>query len=189
MPLIFSDYAISSIGARKERDIFMDDLIFRFRQWMQGRYGRDELYTGLLVLYLILLVLNMFFRKWMIFGILSWPVLIVAFYRYFSRNIEQRELENRQFLSLLGRFKGGLDKVDWQTGSIRRTPRASAGTSRKPSGGPSVWVRLKEFPQKKYASCPQCRATLRLPRKRGKHTVRCPRCGNRFGVNILIGSK
>ena len=169
----------------------MDDLIFRFRQWMQGRYGRDELYTGLLVLYLILLVLNMFFRKWMIFGILSWPVLVFAFYRYFSRNIEQRELENRKFLALLGKCKGGLEKVDWQTGSFRRQPNrtSSRASSRKPSGDPSIWVKFKEFPRKKYAACPQCRATLRLPRKRGKHTVRCPCCGNRFGVNILIGSK
>ena len=31
-----------------------------------------------------------------------------------------------------------------------------------------------------YRKCPQCKAQLRLPKARGKHTVRCPRCSHRF---------
>ncbi len=33
-----------------------------------------------------------------------------------------------------------------------------------------------------YRKCPRCRAVLRLPRAKGKHTVVCPRCRERFGV-------
>ena len=33
-----------------------------------------------------------------------------------------------------------------------------------------------------YRKCPKCRAVLRLPRAKGKHTVVCPRCKNRFEV-------
>lgn len=33
-----------------------------------------------------------------------------------------------------------------------------------------------------YRKCPQCRAVLRLPRAKGKHTVVCPRCRERFRV-------
>ena len=33
-----------------------------------------------------------------------------------------------------------------------------------------------------YRKCPKCKAVLRLPRAKGKHTVVCPRCKNRFNV-------
>ncbi len=33
-----------------------------------------------------------------------------------------------------------------------------------------------------YRKCPKCRAVLRLPKAKGKHTVVCPRCRNRFEV-------
>ena len=31
-----------------------------------------------------------------------------------------------------------------------------------------------------YRKCPSCKAVLRLPRAKGKHSVVCPRCKNRF---------
>jgi len=33
-----------------------------------------------------------------------------------------------------------------------------------------------------YRKCPKCKAVLRLPKAKGKHTVVCPRCKNRFDV-------
>jgi hypothetical protein len=33
-----------------------------------------------------------------------------------------------------------------------------------------------------YRKCPKCHAVLRLPKARGKHTVSCPKCHNRFSV-------
>ena len=33
-----------------------------------------------------------------------------------------------------------------------------------------------------YRKCPKCRAVLRLPKAKGKHTAVCPRCGERFSV-------
>ena len=33
-----------------------------------------------------------------------------------------------------------------------------------------------------YRKCPACRAVLRLPKAKGRHTVVCPRCKNRFEV-------
>lgn len=169
----------------------MNDFRDRFNQFMQGRYGMDQLYYALLVLYLILLVLNMLFRKLMIFGILSWLVLIFAFYRFFSRDTVRRARENEKFMELWvnvsnklgGRFNTGNFGGNFSGGNFGGF-RTSGGTS-----GPSLMTKLREFPEKKYAVCPSCKATLRLPRQRGKHTVRCPRCGNRFGINIIIGKK
>ena len=33
-----------------------------------------------------------------------------------------------------------------------------------------------------YRKCPKCKAVLRLPKAKGKHTAVCPRCKNRFSV-------
>ena len=33
-----------------------------------------------------------------------------------------------------------------------------------------------------YRKCPACKVVLRLPRKKGKHTVVCPKCARRFDV-------
>ena len=33
-----------------------------------------------------------------------------------------------------------------------------------------------------YKKCPRCKAVLRLPKAKGKHTAVCPRCQNRFEV-------
>ncbi len=33
-----------------------------------------------------------------------------------------------------------------------------------------------------YRKCPKCRAVLRLPRAKGKHSVVCPKCRERFQV-------
>ncbi len=46
-------------------------------------------------------------------------------------------------------------------------------------------LRKSKFRDRKthvYRKCPSCRATLRLPKAKGKHSVVCPRCKNRFQV-------
>lgn len=40
-----------------------------------------------------------------------------------------------------------------------------------------------------YKKCPHCRAVLRLPKKKGKHTVCCPACRERFAVKIRRNGK
>lgn len=35
-----------------------------------------------------------------------------------------------------------------------------------------------------YRTCPHCGITVRLPRKKGKHTVSCPKCHRDFDVKI-----
>ena len=46
-------------------------------------------------------------------------------------------------------------------------------------------LRRNKFRDRKthvYRKCPNCRAVLRLPKAKGKHTVSCPRCKNKFNV-------
>lgn len=123
----------------------MREKLIRF---MSGRYGMDKLYYVLLVIYLILLLLNVFVPSVMI-TILGWGVLIYAFFRVFSRNVYKRYAENQKFLKLWNRI------VSWFKLSAKR---------------------FKELKTKVYHRCPHCKTMLRLPRKKGKHTVSCPKC-------------
>ncbi len=46
-------------------------------------------------------------------------------------------------------------------------------------------LRRNKFRDRKthvYRKCRKCKAVLRLPKAKGKHTVVCPRCKNRFEV-------
>ena len=45
------------------------------------------------------------------------------------------------------------------------------------------FTRLKDR-EHVYRTCPHCKATVRLPRKKGKHTVCCPKCRKDFNVKI-----
>ena len=37
--------------------------------------------------------------------------------------------------------------------------------------------------------CPHCKAQIKLPRKKGKHVVKCPRCRQRFDIKVYMGKK
>lgn len=145
--------------------------LFRLRLFMQNRYGIDQLYWALAVLYVLLLILHFALSGigGRVFHVLSWVVLFYALFRVFSRNIELRSRENQAFLRLLG--KAGSANV---TNPFKNM---SFGNIRKPE------------PDRKYIKCPKCKATLRVPRQKGKHTVRCPRCDHRFSIRIVFGSK
>ena len=132
-------------------------LVDRFRRFMYGRYGADSLFYALIVLYLILTVLARIFSA--LFLLLAYAAFFFAVYRYFSTNLYKRREENRKFSAL------------WQTCK-------------------NYFAYLKDrFRDRKvcrYRKCKYCRATLRLPIKKGKHSVKCPRCSKSFDVHIWI---
>ena len=80
-----------------------------------------------------------------------------AIFRSFSRNIAARQRENARWLAL--------------TAPIRREGRLLR----------DKWTFRKTHVFKK---CPSCKAVLRLPRKKGKHTVNCPHCHKNFTVHV-----
>ena len=123
-------------------------------RFMQGRNGFDRLCSALIWTALALSILNILFRSFII-SIIGDLMLIYSFWRALSRNIYRRSAENSRFISLLTAFKG--------------------------------WFRLQRnrFRDRKthiYRVCPECKSNLRLPKTKGTHTVRCPRCNARFDV-------
>lgn len=130
----------------------------KLAHFMYGRNGADQLYYAAIVIYLVLIAVNSFVKSNVIY-ILMWAVLIWMTFRTFSRNIYKRRRENEKFLEIWNpvKEKGSL--------TIRR---------------------IREIKTHRYRKCPNCKKELRLPLKRGKHTVKCPCCHNEFEVHILL---
>ena len=80
-------------------------------------------------------------------------LLVYAYFRVFSKNIYRRQSENAKHLSRVAKCKGG-----WQR----------------------FCQRIKDMRYYKYFKCPDCKATLRVPRKKGKVAITCKKCGKRF---------
>ncbi len=128
----------------------------RLARFMYGRYGIDEFYKFLTVVLLALITANFFFRS-LILSIVVWLLWGYTIYRFFSRRVYIRQCENRFYL----RIKNGIKRFF----TVR-------------------WRKWKERKTHAYKKCPHCKATLRLPRVKGKHGVNCPKCKKHFEVNI-----
>lgn len=130
----------------------------RMASFLQGRYGIDQLYYGLLGLYIVLILLRIFIHT----PILPWVglvVLILAVLRTMSKNFAARRRENEIFLKVWRPVK------NWFV--LCRD-------------------RIRDRKTYRYRRCRHCRAILRLPVKKGKHTARCPKCGKMTDVHILF---
>ncbi|MBE6599245.1 MAG: hypothetical protein E7638_07375 [Ruminococcaceae bacterium] len=136
----------------------MNRLRQKLTAFMYGRYGVDELYFFLLVVYFVLFVVNCFLTS-SIIRVILWGILLLALLRSMSKNYTKRRHENEVFLKLF------------------RPVKAEAVLLKD---------RVKDFRTARYRKCPHCHITLKLPRKRGKHTVVCPKCRERMSVNIII---
>ena len=128
----------------------------KIKRFMTGRYGNDALNYALFVLYGLIAVINMFAHK-LVISLIMLAVLAVIIVRAFSRNIYTRVKENERFLKIWTPVKNWL-KLQYD--------------------------RFRERNTNVYRKCPDCKAVIRLPRKKGNHTVRCPKCSNTFKVNM-----
>jgi len=130
----------------------------KLMRFMNGRYGSDQLNMALLVVYFLLFLVSMLTRTPAI-AIAMWAVLICSMFRSFSRNIYARQKENRTFLKFWNPVKSKISL------SVRR---------------------LREIQVYRFRRCAQCKTVLRLPRRTGRHMVRCPRCKHRFSVRVFF---
>lgn len=131
------------------------------RRFMYGRYGGDALGRFLLGVYFVLWVAGLFLRRGipgMVVAALSTAVAVLALYRMLSRNILRRQAENDSFL------RWWYPTKDW----FRHQKD-----------------RVRDIKRCRYRRCPQCKAWLRLPIKRGRRTVTCARCHTPFKAFFL----
>lgn len=156
----------------------MRSVFDRFYRLMEGRYGlrglSDNMQILLVAVYFLLAIVNVFARS-RIVGALEMLVLIYTLFRVFSKNIPARENENRIVTAWGYKIRDAF-RFREANAQRRKEQRAERKAQR------AVQKERRKDKEHIYRECPECGATLRLPRKKGKHSVLCPRCGNKFGV-------
>lgn len=144
---------------------FFMNLGLKMQRFMYGRYGIDQLYKALLWAYLAIMMLGLILGRtvntkiYTVISIISFALIVYAFFRVFSKNIEKRRQENAKWLSLTAKIKKHfrLRKDRWK---FRKTHI--------------------------FRKCPKCKAVLRLKRIKGSHNVSCPHCKNSFTIKVLF---
>ena len=134
----------------------MNKFMYKVANFFQGRYGIDELYKFLFVVFWIVAILSLFIRNPIIY-LLEILICIFMLYRALSRNIYKRQNENAKYLKIKNKVieKIKLHKKKW---ADRKTHI--------------------------YRKCPNCKAEIRLPKKKGKHVCTCPSCKKDFDVIV-----
>ena len=132
----------------------MGNALVRF---MYGRNGMDQLNRALFYLYLGLWLLQIVFTMVgvtntllrTVFDVLMWVVLVLLFFRTFSKNLPKRREENQKWVNWWWRVRNA--------GSASRARHAD-----------------KEH---KYFVCKKCKTVCRVPVGKGKIIITCPKCG------------
>lgn len=134
----------------------------RLRRFMEGRYGADELNRFLSICGWVLLLLGFVLSGFdnrvtlavgsVLVG-LSWAFLVLSVFRTLSKKTSQRASENYRYFVYKNRCLGWFRarKTRWQDRKVHR-----------------------------YFRCPQCRATARVPKGKGKIRITCPKCNHQF---------
>ena len=143
----------------------------KFMRFMYGRNGMDALNQSLFYTYFALWIVNLFARSAIVSGLCTFCAVWMLF-RFFSRNLDARRRENMKWWNIKTKVAAKCAKTP-----ILKTVAAFFK---------KLTVRAKNLPTKRYRTCPHCKAELCLPRRTGKHTVRCPRCTKEFGVRIVF---
>lgn len=145
----------------------------KMAQFMQGRYGNDQLNQRLSMIVVVVLIVSIVlslvanlaassaisaFSSLLNFvGLVG---LIYIFFRMFSRNTSARAQENSRFLE-------------------RQSGKKSSGATSRASKAAKK-ARDKDY---KYLKCAFCGQEMRVPRGKGKIAVKCPKCDEKTIVN------
>ena len=134
------------------------NFIYKLQRFMQGRYGTDDLYKFLFILYLILFTINIFLNS-IVLTILQVLIIIVTFYRILSKKIYKRRKENEIYLKIKKKILNPFN-------NIKRNIKDKTHI---------------------YKKCNKCKTTLKLPTpmKRGIKIAKCPSCGKRIKMLVL----
>ncbi|HIX29426.1 MAG TPA: zinc-ribbon domain-containing protein [Candidatus Blautia stercoravium] len=134
----------------------MNKLREMLAKFMYGRYGTDRLNMFLLIVLIVCAGLNLFVRNGYFSIVMSsWETLLVVliYYRMCSRNIQKRYAENQKYLGLENKVKRFFGRTKY------------------------IQEQRKDF---HIYTCPQCRQKIRIPKGKGKISIRCPKCGAEF---------
>lgn len=125
---------------------------------MQGRYGVDELSRFTMGVALALIILTMFVNivnrsVGSVLDFLGIAAIVYAYFRIFSRNIQQRYAENQKYLQMTSKLRLRFNKEK---------------------------NLMKQRKTHHIYACPGCGQKIRIPRGKGKIEIECPKCHTKF---------
>lgn len=125
-------------------------------QFMQGRYGVDQLSNFLIWTGVAMALCTMFIR-WQPLMLLSWILIIYAYIRIFSKNISKRYSQNEKFLNATWGIRNSIAKIKYRI----------------------KYGKTVTEPYHIY-KCKKCGQKIRIPKGKGKIMVTCPKCKSQF---------
>ncbi len=134
----------------------LNNLRAKFANWMRGRYGMDALYKFTMAGALVFLILNLLFPSPLMYFIFL-AFILASLLRAFSKNHTKRTAENQKYLVYKNKFNQKFLQLK---------------------------NRFRDRNTHRYRNCPNCKQTLRLPKKVGMNHVTCPKCKHEFTTNI-----
>lgn len=124
----------------------------RFSRFMIGRYGADKLSRFLIGFTFALIIAGIFIRSYWV-DIAALFLMVLSYFRMFSRNIGKRFEENQKFERISFRVTEFFKK--WR-------------------------FKFQQMRQYHIYKCPSCGQKIRIPRGKGKVSVHCPKCSTDF---------
>lgn len=124
----------------------------QLKKFMIGRYGSDQLSIALIILsFLLAILFNL--TNLSILAYISYIPLFIYIYRFFSKDIEKRRMENYKFSTLISPIYSWLKKAQYY---------------------------IKKSKTHKRFICPNCKAKLWVPKGKGKIIITCSKCKTEF---------
>ena len=135
----------------------------KIQKFMIGRYGPDDLYYFLFKIYIILFISNLFIKSFFI-SYIELILIIIILYRFLSKKTYVRAKENALYIKL-------KKKVLKPFKSLKRNYKDR-----------NEWI---------YKRCRHCKKLLKLPlpNKRGRKTIKCPKCKKESNLFTLKQQK
>lgn len=119
---------------------------------MRNRYGIDQLGNALIWVALILVLFNIIWKSEYV-NLITFILLIYAYYRMFSKNHRRRYAENQWFLNKLAFLK----RIFIRKKSINDIKKTN-----------------------KIFKCPKCKQKVKVPKGKGTIEITCPKCKEKF---------
>lgn len=125
-------------------------------QFMQGRYGVDQLSHFLIGTSVFVALLGMLFRI-PAASIICWVLIIIGYVRIFSKNISKRYAENQKFMDKTFGIRNAFAKLKYRMKYGKQT----------------------SDPYYIY-KCKKCGQKIRIPKGKGRIMITCPKCKFQF---------